>query len=83
MPDLTLDDLFRIFKEGAGAVENAEPAADLADTPFAEIGYDSLAMLETISRLEREYGVSLSDDDVHEAKTPRLLLQLVNAARTR
>ncbi|MEZ0095628.1 acyl carrier protein [Streptacidiphilus sp. EB129] len=83
MSDVSIDDLFRVFAEGAGRVELGQLVSDLMDTPFSVIGYDSLAMLETASRLEREYGVTLSDADVNDAKTPRLLLQLVNAAQTR
>nr|QVQ68797.1 mmyS [uncultured bacterium] len=83
MREVSIDDLFRVFAEGAGRIEHSQPVSDLMDTPFSVIGYDSLAMLETASRLEREYGVTLSDADVNDAKTPRLLLQLVNAAQTR
>ncbi|GLW74448.1 actinorhodin polyketide synthase acyl carrier protein [Kitasatospora phosalacinea] len=83
MREVFIEDLFRVFAEGAGRIELDQPVSELMDTPFSAIGYDSLAMLETASRLEREYGVTLSDDDVNDAKTPRLLLQLVNAAQTR
>ena len=52
--------------------------ADLADTPFEELGYDSLALLETAGRLEREYHVKLTDEMVGEARTPQRLADLVN-----
>ncbi|WP_328406288.1 acyl carrier protein (plasmid) [Streptomyces sp. NBC_00390] len=80
MREITLDDLFQVFEEGAGAAEHSQPRASLLDTSFDEIGYDSLAMLETATRIELKFDVTLSDEDVNLAKTPRLLLQLVNSA---
>ena len=45
---------------------------------FQDLGYDSLAMMETAARITQEYGVDLSDDEITEVATPRALLDLVN-----
>ncbi|GAA1288055.1 acyl carrier protein [Saccharothrix xinjiangensis] len=79
MSDVTMEDLMRVLAEAAGDVETADvAAADVPDTSFEDLGYDSLALIETAARLKRDFGVVLSDDDVVELSTPRSLLELVN-----
>jgi act minimal PKS acyl carrier protein len=46
--------------------------------PFDELGFDSLALLETHSRIKRDYGVEISDDDFDRVKTPQDLVEFVN-----
>lgn len=75
----TLDDLKRILLQAAGADEAVDLEGDILDTDFAVIGYESLALLETGSLIEREYGISLDDDDLAEAATPRAFIAAVNA----
>ncbi|GEC09617.1 actinorhodin polyketide synthase [Streptomyces spinoverrucosus] len=74
----SLDDLKRILLESAGADENIDLDGDILDTDFEELSYESLAILETCGRIERDYGISLDDSVVTEAKTPRALLEIVN-----
>jgi minimal PKS acyl carrier protein len=76
----TLDDLRRVLVSAAGAEEGVDLDVDILDIPFTDLGYDSLALLETAARIGTEYGISLRDDAVVEAATPRALLDLVNAA---
>ncbi|MFE1310658.1 acyl carrier protein [Streptomyces sp. NPDC058755] len=78
--ELTIDDLTRILRESAGEDEGVDLDGDILDILFADLGYDSLALLEASSRIEREFGVKLSDDAVSEAETPRLLLAAANDA---
>lgn len=73
----TLDDLRRILLEGAGAAEGVDLDGDIIDVPFEDLGYESLAMLETSSRIEREYGVTLDEELVTDAATPRTLIEAV------
>nr|WP_202425756.1 acyl carrier protein [Streptomyces sp. HUCO-GS316] len=65
--------------EGAGADENVDLDGDILDTEFEELSYESLALLETCGRIEREYGISLDDSVLTEAKTPRAMVEAVNA----
>lgn len=76
--EFTIDDLIRILREGAGAEEGIELNADILDTPFDELGYESLALLETGLRIGREYGIELEDTVLVDIETPR---DLVNAVR--
>jgi act minimal PKS acyl carrier protein len=78
--DLTLDELRNIMREAAGEVEDVDLDGDVLDSRFVDLGYDSLALLETAGRIERSYGITLSDAVVAEAETPRQLLALVNEA---
>ena len=75
----TLDDLRRVLREGAGTAEGVDLDGDIAGTEFEELGYESLALLETSGRIEREYGVSLDEDVVTAARTPQAFVDAVNA----
>jgi minimal PKS acyl carrier protein len=79
MRQLTLRELQDIMRQCAGEDESAQPLEQVEDQPFDELGYDSLALLETQARIKRDYGVNLSDDDLDQAKTPQQLLDAVNA----
>ncbi|MEU2389657.1 acyl carrier protein [Streptomyces sp. NPDC007369] len=70
---MTLDDLRRILSESAGS-EEGQLDGDILDTEFAELGYDSLALIETASVIQRDYGVEIPD----KLATPRELLDSVN-----
>lgn len=76
--EFTLDDLKRILLEGAGADEGVDLDGDILDTGFEELGYESLALLETGGRIEREFGITLDDDVLTDAQTPRALIAAVN-----
>ncbi|WP_149829898.1 acyl carrier protein [Streptomyces tailanensis] len=74
----TLDDLKRILLEGAGAAEGVDLDGDILDTSFTDLGYESLALLETGSRIEREWAITLDDSALTDAATPRGLIGIVN-----
>lgn len=76
MSEFTLDDLRRILRAGAG--DSGALDGDITDVPFTELGYDSLAMLELSSRIEREYGVPVPDDAALAMRTPAAALAFVN-----
>ncbi|AXL88814.1 actinorhodin polyketide synthase [Streptomyces sp. CB09001] len=75
----TIDDLKRILLEGSGAPEGIDLDGSILDTEFSDLGYDSLALLETASRIEREYGIELDESVVGDATTPAALLDAVTA----
>lgn len=80
--ELTIDDLKRILREAAGEEEGIDLDGDILDVTFEDLGYDSLALLETGSRLEREHGIELEDTTITVAETPRALLAVVNEQLT-
>ncbi|MEU3950509.1 acyl carrier protein [Streptomyces sp. NPDC029526] len=74
---MTVGDVRRILAECAGD-EGTSLDGDILDSTFDELGYDSLAVMETTTIVEREYGVEVAG----APRTPRELLQAVNDART-
>ncbi|MGN5376903.1 acyl carrier protein [Streptomyces lasalocidi] len=46
---------------------------------FGNLGYDSVALLEVVSQLKNQYGIDLSDDSMGTFRTPREVLEVVNA----
>jgi act minimal PKS acyl carrier protein len=76
--EFTLDDLRRILRDAAGADESVDLDGDILDTEFEALSYESLAVLETGSRIEREYGISLDEDVLSINHTPRALIEVVN-----
>lgn len=79
MSTCTVDELRLVMKECAGEDDEIQLDGEILDERFEELGYDSLAVLETASAMERRYGIELPDDLVGEAETPRAFLDLVNA----
>ncbi|GGU89569.1 actinorhodin polyketide synthase acyl carrier protein [Streptomyces filipinensis] len=78
---VTLADLTRMLRESAGEEEGIDLDGDVLDTPFLELGYDSLALLQVIGEVQRTYGISVPDDAVVDAETPRALLELINSGQ--
>ncbi|HEY9523952.1 MAG TPA: phosphopantetheine-binding protein [Thermopolyspora sp.] len=78
MPMFTLDDVRRIMRSCAGVPDAVDLNSDIADVPFADMGYDSLAMLEMAAHVQQEFGIRIPDDAVEEMKTPQEAVDYVN-----
>jgi act minimal PKS acyl carrier protein len=76
--EFTIDDLRQVLRAAAGDADGVGLDSDILDVPFADLGYDSLALLETGGRIEREHGIELADSTITDAETPRALLASVN-----
>lgn len=77
MRELTTGELARIMRSCAGEDESVNLDGDIDDVAFSDLGYDSLALMETAARIEREFGLSLPDEVV-AAQTPRDFIKAVN-----
>lgn len=77
--EFTISDLRRIMREAAGEGDGADVDVATIDTDFVQLGYESLALLETGSRIERELGIKLDDETLFDSLTPRALIEAVNA----
>lgn len=77
VPPITLRELELLMRQYVwdGDWQSFEHAPD---QPFDELGYDSLALLETHSRIKRDYGVLISEDDLERVHTPRALVDFIN-----
>jgi act minimal PKS acyl carrier protein len=77
MNEFTMDDLKKVMRESAG--EDSALDGDVLDSSFEELGYDSLALMETTSRIERALSVTLPEEEMADVSTPRDLLAFVNS----
>jgi len=73
----TQSNLERILRESAGEGDVDGDTA-VVDTCFSDLGYDSVALLETAGRIEREFGITLDDSVLIGTLTPRELIGQVN-----
>ena len=76
--EVTVEDLKDILREAAGEDESISLDDDILDQTFTALGYDSLALLETGGRIEREHGIKLDDSLIADSETPRAFLEVVN-----
>jgi len=83
MQKFTLDDLRTIMRACAGEAESIDLEDDILDMSFEELGYDSIALLETAGRIERSTGIAIADNDLTILGTPRALVDLVNSGYSR
>ncbi|MEV0482870.1 acyl carrier protein [Streptomyces sp. NPDC050508] len=79
MKQLELRELTALLRECAGEEDGVDLEGDVLDIPFTDLGYDSLAMLQTTGRIERDYEIAL-DEAIDSAGTPRAYLDVVNQA---
>ncbi len=77
---MRLGDLIQILRETAGVQEGIDIDGEILDQEFTDLGYDSVAMIETAARINREYGLAIADETLIEAATPREMLAVVNGA---
>ncbi|TRV73194.1 acyl carrier protein [Streptomyces sp. 130] len=80
MDRLHLTDLAALLRDAAGGDEGAPLDEAAQDTLFLDLGYDSLALLQVTGVVERDYDVTLDEEALDEAQTPRAYLDLVNGA---
>ena len=79
MSEFTLQDLRRILETSSGVVDDIDWTDDgTVQTPFSELGYDSLALLEAAARVQQEYGIEMPDDPVLKMSTPAAALDYIN-----
>ncbi|MEU7742782.1 acyl carrier protein [Nonomuraea sp. NPDC049158] len=74
----TITDLRRILRECAGEDEAAELYGDISQSTFDELGYDSLALMETASRVTQELAVAIPEGELASVGTPAEFVELVN-----
>lgn len=77
MHTFTEDDLRRVMRVAVGVDDSVDLDGDITDTEFTDLGYDSLAMMEIMSRVEKEYGISVPDEAIAELPTPGRLVAYV------
>jgi minimal PKS acyl carrier protein len=71
-------ELAGILRECGGEDTGTALVPELLDTPFHELGHDSLTVLQAMNKVGRTYGVRLPEELMLDADTPRLLLQIID-----
>ena len=79
MTDFTLDHLRAALRDCAGQDPGVDLDGDIGHTEFTDLGYDSLALMETASHLARVLGRPLPEEALAEAATPGDFVEAVNA----
>jgi act minimal PKS acyl carrier protein len=77
--EITIDDVRSILRVSGGVDEGVDLNGDILDTPFEDLGYDSLALLEASARIEQTFRVRLEDPTFRETATPRALMTVINS----
>lgn len=79
---LTIDEFKNIMQAVAGDYAAVDLSGDIADTPLADLGYDSLAVLEIASVVQQRYGLSVPDDCTERMTTPQAAVTYLNELST-
>lgn len=83
MKEMTLNHLFDLLSGCGGDVDSSTVNPQAMDTPFDELGCDSLSLLETTARIKRDLGVDIPDEKITEMRSPRAVIDYVNGALVR
>jgi act minimal PKS acyl carrier protein len=75
---MSIEDLRGIFIACAGGDDTDVLHGDISAISFEELGYDSLALIETTATLKRDYGVVIPDEQITKVRTLSELLNLIN-----
>ncbi|WP_019869947.1 acyl carrier protein [Salinispora oceanensis] len=78
MSELTMDSLKAIMLRCSGVEEGVDLGGDIAGQEFRDLGYDSLAVLEMTSQIQREYQLEIPDEAIEELNSPGDVLRYVN-----
>lgn len=79
MATFTLEHLKAILLACSGQPYDGTLDGDVIDTPLRDLGYDSLAVLEVASAIQREFGFAVPDEAIELMETSRAILDYVNA----
>jgi act minimal PKS acyl carrier protein len=78
VPTLPIDEFKSILREVAGDDDSIDLSGDILDVSLADLGYDSLAVLEVGAVVRRRYGVTVPDDSTERMTTVRNSLEYLN-----
>jgi acyl carrier protein len=82
MTDFTLAELKSVIESCIGADNATELDASTLDVEMVDLGVDSLAVYEVVTRLQDDWHIKISDEEVDIMKTPRHVIDFVNLRLT-
>ena len=74
---MTRPELFQTFQRMASEIAEKDFTSVQEDAKIAQLGLDSLNLLELVGQMERELGVQIPDEQLVGIQTVRQLLDLV------
>lgn len=74
MSTFTLAEFKKIVAASYDSVAAAALDETSLETEFSDLGYDSLLVYEIITRIQDDYAVSISDEEIDALKTPGALI---------
>ncbi|MEU8120489.1 acyl carrier protein [Spirillospora sp. NPDC049024] len=77
---ITLTDLVTVLRACAGEADGVDLGGDIADREFADLGYDSVALMEVSARMAERFGLELDEDALSDPATPAEMLSRLNRA---
>jgi act minimal PKS acyl carrier protein len=81
MTDFSITELRTVVRSCVGEHDAAEVDDSTQDREFADIGIDSLVVFEVATRLQDDWGIRISDEELEELRTPKDIVDLVNGKR--
>jgi minimal PKS acyl carrier protein len=75
---INIEQVWTLLRQSVGVDESVSLGEEMAHRDFAELGYDSLAVLHIVSRIEQEYGVSIDEDAAVGLTTAADIVTFVN-----
>ncbi len=75
------DPMLSLFRKLATDIVERDFSHVAASSPIAELGIDSLGMLEIVGAMEREFRVQIPDESLSGIQTVADLISLVEAHR--
>ena len=79
MQQFTADDLTMIMRTCAGMAGSAQLSGTDLDETYADLGYDSLAVLEIQAQIQQQYGVRVGDEATEHMPTPGATVSYINS----
>ncbi len=77
----SLTDLKSIMRRCTGADDAQDLDGDILNVRFRDLGYDSLAVLEIASNIQRAYKIAFPDEAIEQILTPADVLSFTNIAQ--
>ncbi|MGW2524606.1 phosphopantetheine-binding protein [Streptomyces sp. NPDC001617] len=78
MATFTLTDLEEYVRRGAGEDDALDLGGEHSETSFANLGYDSIAIMEIMLLVEHDLGIKLPEEQADKNATPEQFVELVN-----
>ncbi|MBO1332639.1 acyl carrier protein [Streptomyces sp. VRA16 Mangrove soil] len=82
MSAFTLDEFRTLVDDTLDSEAAAALDETSLDTTFTDLGYDSLTVFELVTRIQDDFPVTISDEQLDELKTPAALIAYVAARLT-